>query len=407
MLLIALLLRLGLVAATPSYVPNDDPADYERVAFGLRDGAYPGRPANLPGPSAYRPPLYPAFLAAAYETAPHVDLRVWARILQAVLGTISVWLIGVVALGLLGRRRVALAAMAVAAVWPPMFLFAAAFLSEVLMVPLVLGSLAAALRWRETRHLRWVLACGALVGLATLTRVNGIVLLAPLVIAVWGPAGQPLLRRALPALALVLVTALTIAPWTIRNAYVFDEFIPVATEDGYTLAGTYNEVARAQTEFPAAWVAWYEVPSNQRAIAAVPNTETAWNDALREEALGFAADHPEYVAKVGWWNLRRVFDAAGLDWLEYEYQGYGLTRAMARVELLTFWPVALLALFGLFSELARALPRWLWLVPPVLLLPILITGYFRFRAPIDPVIAMLAAIGALALIDRVRQRAPG
>lgn len=402
--MVALAVRVGFVVADSEYVPPGDPADYERIALSVSDGEYPGRTEGLPGPTAYRPPLYPVSLGVAYALAPGVEERTWARLLQALAGTVTVWLVGVLALLTVRRRRVAHAGMAVAALWPPMWLYGGAFLSEVLFVPLVLATLVAALRWRETRSPLWLVGCGVLLGLATLTRVNGIALALPLAFALWPTgAGGPRIRRAYPVLAMLAVAALTIAPWTIRNAVVFDRFVPVATEDGYTLAGTYNEVARAQTRFPAAWVNWYQVPSNLREIRRHRNDEIVWNDALRDKALRYARDHPGYVPKVAWWNLRRVFDAAGLDWLRFEFAaGYGLPGWTARLELLTFWPVALLALLGLATPAARRLPRWLLLVPLVLLLPILLTGYMRFRAPIDPLLALLAGCALATAYSALR-----
>ncbi len=395
-LAVALAVRIAAVAVHPDYVPIGDPADYERIARSVsEDGKYPGRTEGLPGPSAYRPPVYPVALGVVYAVAP-VEERTWARLVQALVGTVTVALVGLVAWLALRRRRVALVAMAVAAVWPPMWVLNGALLSESVFVPLTLGAVAAALVARERGTWRWIVACGVLVGLAWLTRANGVALLLPVAVALWGVHR----RRWLAPVAMAAVAALTVAPWTIRNAVVMDHFVPVAVEDGYGLAGTYNDVARNHEQFPAAWVNWYDVPSNVRIVRSVENDEIAWNDALREEALEFIGDHPGYVPKVAWWNLRRLFDAAGLEWLRYEYGAYGLPRWMAPLELATFWPLALLALAGAFTAAARAAPRWLVLVPAILLLPIFIAGYMRFRVPIDPFLAILAACAIVAVVER-------
>jgi 4-amino-4-deoxy-L-arabinose transferase-like glycosyltransferase len=393
-LAVAFVVRVGAVAAHRDYVPYGDPADYERMARVISDLRYPGRTEGLPGPTAGRPPAYPVALGAVYAVD---ESRTLARLVQAVVGTITVGLVGLVALLALRRRRVALTAMALAAVWPPFWLIGGALLSEVLFVPLTLGAVAAALRFRDRPRLRWAVLAGVLIGLAGLTRANGLVLALPVAVAI-GTAAQGAALR--PVVALLAAAILTLAPWTIRNAVEFGALVPVATEDGFTLAGTYNDVAREQERFPAAWVNWYQVPSNLDAIDSVENDERVWNDKLRGESLAYAADHPGYVPKVAWWNLRRLFDAAGQDWLEVEFASYGLPRWMARLELLAFWPVLLLALAGLALGGARALPRWLWLVPALLLLPILTTGYMRFRAPIDPYLVVLAAIAVVALWER-------
>jgi 4-amino-4-deoxy-L-arabinose transferase-like glycosyltransferase len=405
LVLVALVVRLAAVAATPNYSPGSDPLDYERYALAIQNGHFPQRPAGDPGPTAYRPPLYPLFLGAMYRISP-VDQRLWARVAQALVGALTVLLAGSVARGVFGRR-VAMVTMAIAALWPPMWMFGAAFLSEVLIVPLSLGAIAAVLYSRRTGAgaLRWALLAGVLAGLAALTRMNAALLLLPLTMAMWPRRGarRSLRGYAMPA-ALVAAALLTVAPWTIRNAVVLDHFVPVSTEDGFTLAGTYNDVARRQTRFPAAWVEWYKVPSNKAVLRVTPNTEAEWGDALRADALRYAREHPGYVVKVAWWNLRRVFDAGGIDRLRFEYGDDGLPTAFGVVEFASFWPIALLALVGVATPLRRRVPLWLWLVPLTMLAAVVVVGYMRFRAPIDPFIAMFAAVGATALWDRFRRR---
>ena len=59
---VALVVRLGVIAATPSYVPRHDDHDYDRLAWAMASGE--GYPAvHIRGRSyavAYRPPLWPA-----------------------------------------------------------------------------------------------------------------------------------------------------------------------------------------------------------------------------------------------------------------------------------------------------------------------------------------------------------
>jgi hypothetical protein len=41
---------------------------------------------------------------------------------------------------------------------------------------------------------------------------------------------------------------------------------------------------------------------------------------------------------------------------------------------------------------ARRAPKWLWLIPICLATSLFVTGFIRFRAPIDPFLVMLAAL---------------
>ena len=411
LLALALAVRLGVVFATPDFTPQSDPADYERHALAIESGHWPPPDRATEGATAYRPPLYPLFLGAVHRITP--GGRDWPRAAQAVVGAITVALVGLVALQLFGAR-VATVALGIAAVHPSMWAIGATYMSEVLFVPLVLGSVAAALRYaRDGRRLRWLVAAGVLAGLATLTRTNGALLLVPLLVAAWPPRGERRGPRALvPIAALLAATAVAIAPWAIRNAVEFDRFVPVSTQDGATLAGTYNDDTREgrrfpASRFPAAWVEWYAVPENVAALRDVPANEVDQGEALRERALDHAADHPGYVAEVAWWNLRRDLDAAGRDWVEFDLAVTALPTSLAVPELAGFWLVTLFALLGASTAAARAAPRWVWLVPAVMLATVLAVGYIRMRAPVDPFLAILAALGALALVDRVRAaRAP-
>ena len=85
-----------------------------------------------------------------------------------------------------------------------------------------------------------VAALGVVLGLAVLTRaeagVLGVLLLAGL-LARPGPTSGRLLRRAgLAALGLVLM-AVVVVPWTIRNQQTFHQLVPVSNNLGTALAG--------------------------------------------------------------------------------------------------------------------------------------------------------------------------
>src|SRR5204863_9241985 len=88
-------------------------------------------------------------------------------------------------------------------------------------------------------------------GVALLTRPNGALLLLPLCLALWRPHLR--VRSLVAPAAIVAVAVLVVAPWTVRNARVMHAFVPVSTQVGYTLAGTYNDASRADSSQPALW----------------------------------------------------------------------------------------------------------------------------------------------------------
>ena len=202
-LLAALVLRLGYVAATPGYRrPRRPrlrpPRAVDRGRRRLRRSVGPARRPRSARPATRT--FSPASTRSAGEAGqPRQRPRSSpGRIANAIVGTLIVALLGVIAAQLLGRR-VALVAMALGAVYVPLVLVGGSLMSETLFAALLLGALAAAIRGAGAGHrCRWALLAGVLGGLTILTRANGAVLLLPLALAVWD--GRPRWsRRALPA----------------------------------------------------------------------------------------------------------------------------------------------------------------------------------------------------------------
>jgi 4-amino-4-deoxy-L-arabinose transferase-like glycosyltransferase len=415
LLLLALGLRIGYVAATPGYRTVHDARDYDRHARSIAAGH--GMAPLGPGPSrstAFRPPGYPYFLAGVYS----LGGRAWkatsrgivaGRVANAFVGTAIVALTGVLAAQLLGSG-IALTTMALAAVYPPLILIGGALMTEPLFTALLLGALAAAVEHRRSGHRhRWAVLAGLLIGLAILTRANAAILLAPLAFAVWGarPRWSP---RALAApAALVTVALMTVAPWTVRNAVVLGAFVPVTTQLGTSLAGTYNTAAQADDRHPASWRSLRRVPDYQyltRTSSWRRIGEAEMERRLRAAALRYAAGHPAYVAKVVYWNTRRALDLAGIAWARHTYSTVSVSRGWAGAGIAGFWIVGALALAGAFTAPARRIPLYVAAVPLCLYLSVVFLAFEtpRYRTGIDPFIVLLAAIALAAGWDAVSRR---
>jgi 4-amino-4-deoxy-L-arabinose transferase-like glycosyltransferase len=411
-LLLALGLRLGALALTPDYRPDHDDRNYDWLAVSVAlTGGYPKVEAvDGPRPTAFRPPAYPHALAAVYRAtgtarAPGPERWRAARVAQAVLGTLTVALLGLVGRRLAGARA-GLVAMALAAPYPPLLLVEGALVSEGLFVALVLAATLAALRHRDAPGgLRWAVLAGALVGLATLTRSNAPVLLLPLGLAVW--TGRPRLApRSLAApAALVATAALCVLPWSVRNWVVMGEAIPLATQTGPALAGTYNEASRLDRENPWAWrllrftPEYRDVYERRRVLR-----ETEMDAITRARVRAYVLDHPESLFGVAWWNGRRMLELEGAERSRMTAGTIGARREHTDAARVAFWLVLALALAGALTPAARRVPPWAWLVPALLVASVLWvnTETPRFRIPADPWLILLAALALGAAWDLVR-----
>jgi 4-amino-4-deoxy-L-arabinose transferase-like glycosyltransferase len=386
-LVLALAARLGLALLHEPPPPTGDVWDFLRHAEFLADrGGYPPSLVTVEeGPSAFRPPAYPYVLAGILELAGPGDAP---RVFGALLGTLAVALLGLVAARLFDRRT-AVVAMLIAAVFPPLVMISVAQLSEGLFIALVLGSLAAVLQGRD--RLGWVLIAGALAGGAALTRTNGLVILLPLVLAATGWR---------PRLALLAAAVVVIAPWSIRSSTQLDGFVPLTTQPGFVFAGTYNDESRTDEHHPAAW----RIPDMEPYIGLRrPGLDEAELERkYRAEAFGYAREHPTYPFVVMAWATARMLNVADFERHVASSHQAGVGRRYAHLNRYALWAVGLLALAGAFTAAARAASRWLWLFPLLLWLSAAITiGSTRFRTPLDPFFILLAAAALVALSRRV------
>jgi hypothetical protein len=203
---------------------------------------------------------------------------------------------------------------------------------------------------------------------------------------------------------LVVAALLTIAPWTIRNARELHAFVPISTQFGSALAGTYNDAARGDTHNPAAWQGIRHVPDYAYLFNRVGTTNEAVLEAkLRAASLHYIREHPTYVAKVGWWNTRRMLDLASRQRSRATAATITINHFWADRGILCFWIFAALALAGAFTAMARRTPWYVWAMPILMFFSVvfLVVETPRYRTPIDPFIALLAAAAVVTAGRRV------
>jgi 4-amino-4-deoxy-L-arabinose transferase-like glycosyltransferase len=422
LLLAALGARLGYIASEPYHAINDA-GTYNRMAsmiaqFGdYHTGDKPKSGAGgSRGPTAYFPPAFPYFLALVDLIDGHEAGGKAAvppeRIEMAVTGTISVALVGLVALEAFGEG-VALAALVLAAFYPVMVELSGALVAENLVVALELGAAWALLRARRSRRpYVWIGGAGILTGLTALSHENGILYLIPLGIAAWGvgrarpgPArSRPRLRALTAPAVLIALTCLTILPWTIRNAVELHHFVPIADETGITLAGTYNPDSVNDPQLPFKWHLFSHVRSlHYLAHESNGLTEVQLSDRLESEALNYIGAHPLAPIEAAFDNTLRMFELEGRFAWEASASALNLHAPWPEIGVYSLYLLCLVAVAGLFTARARSAPRWLWAMPLLWWISIVAVNVEtpRFREPIDPFFLMLAACAICAALERV------
>ncbi len=385
---LALALRLALVLAV------------ERDEFVFNDTFFYGLTANslangdgfafVPGvPTAQWPPVFPLVLSFVFRlTGSHEQIV--GELFNAVLGTLTVPLLYLLIRRVFGRRE-ALVGAAVLAVLPGQILWTDVLLAETLYTFLLVGFflLLAVLPPRPSS----AVALGAAIGLLTLTRGEGL-LLVPVVLAAWWPA---LPRRALLARAAVVVAmlAVVIAPWTIRNAIVMDAFIPLSTNSSTTLWSGHNPGATGGQSYASQDLIGRRSSDN-------PEVEEAKN--LRSEALEYMVSNPRReleLIPLKLLNLNRG-DSWALEWVNASESG----RRPIGAEIGT--PIRVAADFAYYGLLAATLAsillfwRALWRRPvtrgalvlfagSLVMFGFVYYGNYRYRVPLEPLMILFAA----------------
>lgn len=417
--LVALAVRIVFIVVVAPVVPTlGDASAYHLLAEHLAHGGGYIRPfdnvlLHLQRPTAEYPPLFPLLLAVPARLGAHsVEQQ---RIFLAFVGTGTVALVG-----LLGRRvaspAVGLVAAALAAIYPMLFLTEATLMAESLYVGLVALLLLCAYRaYDEPKPVRFV-ALGAAIGLATLTRAEGILLgivvTVPLALALRGLTSRARIQRAAIALGIAIVV---IAPWTIRNAIRFHTFVPVSNNvstlvDGANCDATYHG--------PQIGL-WRETFSQSPSSSTLPQAQACFEgfdiaDPHFDEAkassthtragVDYARAHISSLPKVAvvrvlrTWALyapRRQVDFESLE---------GRPRAWQMRGTIMFWVLAPFAIAG--EMLLRRCRRFLWPLVGAAVTVTLVSattyGQQRFRIAAEPAILVLAAVALTALWQRLR-----
>ena len=358
---LALAVRVLSVVATPDYLPQHDDRDYDRLACWVAEhGSLPDRAPPHPGPAScvahgrpgvltgYRPPVWPVTLGGVYAIADTIGMPRWTagRLAQAVIGTVVVALAGAIAAEVSGTA-VGLLTLGLGAIFLPLVLDGATLISEPLFVALELAAVLAVLRQRRRPGgIAWALAAGVLAGLAALTRSTGAVLALALVAGLWS-ATDARRRRMVAIAAFAIAAALVVAPWTARNQRVLGSFVPVSTEVGPTLLGTYNPAARDATGCVGCWVLLSRTPQEEALARRLLRLGEVQRDRVsRSLAAAFVRRDPDYIGQVLWHNSVRLLELGGADRTRFAATTIDVRPGAAVVGAWQLWLYLALAMAG-------------------------------------------------------------
>ena len=336
-----------------------------------------------------RAPGYPVFLALTGGGTNSFDaLPATVKVAQAFVGAAGIWLIGVAAFRL-GGRKPAMAAAAIAAVHPPLTWIAGYAYSEALFWPIGLALALGTSRMLERpRSAVWTFAMGvgALAGVAILVRAATL-LFVPIALAwmLWKKESR-LAAAFLAGLVMVL------GPWTARNVAVHGRFVLVASDGGVTFWTGNNAHATGEGDMAANP---HLKLANQALRDAHPGlTEEELEPIYYRESVGWILEHPAafvwLVVKKAFYTLVPIGPSYRLHSTKY-YLG-------SVVPLVMLVPLAGYGAWRLGGARGRLTGMWL-LAAAAVATCLVFFPQERFRIPvIDPALILLAS-GAFARAD--------
>jgi 4-amino-4-deoxy-L-arabinose transferase-like glycosyltransferase len=362
------------------------------------------REALTPLPGAEHGPLTVLYLTP-WSLGPGSNVE-WQRFAITLLGIASVFVIGVLGDRLAGPR-VGLVAAGIAAVYPNLWINDSLVMSESLAILIVAGALVVALDFDRRPGPGRAVALGVLTGLGVLTRSEIILFAAGFAaLAWWRSAGHP--RRTLMPVLVLAATVVTISPWVVYNVVRFENPVLLTTNGERTLLGANCD----QTYYVD--IGGWDI----RCLAAVQSADgvDASVDAgrRRDVAVDYVQDHLPRVPVVVAARVGRLLDGYGLGSLVAFDVGEEKARGAVWAGIVSWWLLAPLAVFGwvvagrrtVDGAPGRGASRW-WLAVPVvavLVTAVVFYGAHRIRAPAEPAVVVLAALGAVTLFNRVAGR---
>lgn len=402
-----------LFTVAPERTDGGDPLFYHTTANLLAQGRGYIEPLNWIAygrsiASALHGPLYPTYLSffARMGGTTYLDNKIASCLIGA--GTVLL-------AALIGRRvagpKAGLAAAILAAVYPHLWLIDGVLFPEGLMVFLCGLVIVAAYRWQDHHGRGAAAAIGACIGLAALTRGEGLFLAVLLVIPMMLRARALAMRDRWKHLVIAGAACVgVLAPWTIYNSTRFDSFVPLSTNGNELLV-----YANCDTVYGGKFLGFWDFGCQTRLReqrvadglpADPPGDEAAKAQYWREQGIDYALDHKADLPKVVAARVLRQWDLFR-PWQNAEFAPIeGRNQRAAQLGLLMYAGMMPFAVYGVVSLRRRgvSLLPLLSQAAAVTITAAYAYGTTRFRAPAELVLCILAGVGVVPLARTVRRR---
>ena len=364
---LALVARIIFIATLEEKFYFFDATHYDSAARGLVSGKGFTLDYKFFNTNKYcSEPVYPLYLAAHYKVFGNTLLIV--RLCQALLGALTCLLVY-----LLGKKIwgiwPGLIAAGICAIYPSFVFVSGLIYPEQLFMTLIVGGLLCLYNYNDTRKMRYLLASGACLGVALMTK--GILIAFMPFLGLWF-----LLYSKMPSVKSKLISAGVIyalvicamIPWTIRNYNVSGRWSVIRTHTTMVLDKKY---AREQEGVLSHMVS---------------------------EGFGVGRFLKEYAEEfIQFWSLY-----PGKVQSDNEYT----STATRIVSIVATLPVFVFAFLGIWAARKKFCKEWLmiFLIFSFAFAYSFFVTHMRYRIPVEPYIILFAGLGVTYVFERVNKK---
>jgi len=422
---------------TKAVLAVPDAPEYVRLADNLASHRVFSRDVETPfTPELFRTPGYPLLIALLASVPGSVEARV--IVLQALLSVALIWTVCRLGLEMALRPPVAGVAGLLIALSPNLAFLSTKVVTETAFTLLLVVCLLLYNRYRTHWSTYNLVGAGVCAGLLALVRPIAagfaLVLTGHVLVRAFGPRPRPRVSTALVPLA---VAGLVVLPWVYRNGrqtgryiistasehnlYLYNAATVLSSEQNIPLAESRDlMLAEAEERFgpldssdePGFWLALSRVALRHlirrplrtgmvqiAGMAGCLTSPISINPLLVHSGVSENMEPHVFQQALALAARGRLVSAFRLAWdKRISLAGPFALVVVAAAAVHTL----LLLVFGVAAVVGSAGRQYLWLLPTVVYFTILPgpVGDARFRAPIEPLLALLAALGLSWIFGR-------
>ncbi len=379
-----------------------DPAYYHQWALKIVNGDFIGDPVF------YGLPLYPFFVALCYRL---FNSSVFAvKLIQVFLGVVTLFLIYKIGESL-SSKKVGLLAMILAAFYGPLFFHEQIFIPEALSLPLYAGSFYACCLFMDQPSIKKGLILGGLFGLAALTKAGILLFIPVFFIAVVIKEIRSTHRRFLPLGVCLISFLLILAPVSAHNMIYGKDRVWLTSHSGFNFYIGNNPKSEGVFVAPEGSGSNVEAQiEDSKAIA-----QKALGKSLKaseisrywsERAWEFIRQNPVKFAELCVRKALLFFSADEISDVDDYLFGKNFNPVL-KFPWLGFSILGPFVILGLVVSIKTIRHRFLtvaWIVSYLLGLAAFFINA-RYRLPLLSIFFVIAAMAAIDLFNRIKNRA--